>query len=241
MNRKFLFSSALTLAAIVSFATVGDSANVTWKPKVGNEIHYKFVSEIPDLGGQGDMKLGADVDHKITEIRPDGNVVVVDKQSDFSVTLNGTDMTQAAAGQIPQSVTETTIEKPNGQIVERKTDAPAQMAQPRMDALSEFVFPDHSVNVGDTWSKNLTGDKAKGTFDSQTTYTYQGKEAVGGTDSYKIAFEYKETNAPSNITASGTFWVSADDGELVKATMKVKNAQLGPLPSVDMTTDINRA
>lgn len=229
MNKRFLSTAACVLVALSVVVAALDPVSVAWKPKVGQSNSYKFnavfhnVQGIPT--GPADIKLAAKMVNTDKEIRPNGDIVVESKQSNLSLFIGDTDFTAMNPG--PKEVTETSVQKPNGEVISTTSDAPDNAKAPRLDAITEFIYPDKPVMVGDTWTHERKGDKEKGTFDSVTTYKYLGTDTVNGVASYKLGIEYKETNAPTNTTANGTVWVAQSDGELVKGDLTLKDADLG--------------
>lgn len=243
MNKRFLVASLAALTTLFAYASSWDAVKIAWSPKAGAEFKYKLKIVTHNIQGQ-DLKISANVAHKIKEIKTDGNIVVEDKQSGFSVFLGDTDMS-AQGIPIPQVITETLTQKANGEVVERKSDAPADMDSPRMDAVSAFNFPDHAVNVGDKWTRTSKGEKAKGTFDTESTFTFAAAEAIGSIQCYKVDVVFKEVNVASGetpITATGSVWVGVDDGEAVRIVMQIKNAEFGHgMPPADSDVNMDRA
>jgi hypothetical protein len=236
MNKKVVLSSSLVLVALASYASFRDPVTIAWKPKVGESHTYKWKSVADNVQGS-DMKIGSDMTETIKSINADGSIVVEDKQTHLSLILGGNDLSNNP--QIPTEVTETITEAPNGHVLKRVSDQ-QQGDSPRINAISQFIFPDHAVNVGDMWTFKGTADKTAGTNDYQIDFTYQGKEAVDGADSYKIGVTFKELNVSTPITGSGTVWVTTDTGSMVKMSAKLKNADLGPLGTTDMSVDVDR-
>ncbi|HEY3783618.1 MAG TPA: hypothetical protein VGL56_21245 [Fimbriimonadaceae bacterium] len=236
MNKKVVLSSSLVLVALASYASLRDPVKISWKPKVGDAHTYKWKSVADNVQGS-DMKLGSDMTETVKAINADGSVVVEDKQTHLSLVLGGNDLSNNP--QIPQEVTETITEAPNGHVLKRVSDQ-QQGDSPRINAISQFIYPDHAVNVGDTWTFKGAADKAAGTNDYQIDYTYQGKETADGVDAYKITVSFKELNTTAPISGSGTVWVAADSGSMVKMSAKLKNADLGPLGTTDLSVDVDR-
>jgi hypothetical protein len=239
MSSRLGITVALGLVGVAAFAGVLDATKIAWAPKAGTVNKYKFksVAHIQAAAMSGDLTIMADMTETTKDVKPDGNIVLEDKEVNFHVTMGDQDL--SSSPEVPQSVTESITEKANGETVERHSDH-ADMDNKRVDRASEFVYPDKPVNVGDTWTRSFKGD-SKETFDTTTTYTYAGTETVNGIACNKITVDFKETNAPSDITASGTVWVSADDGYMVKVAMKLKNAVFSPqMPPADTDVNIDR-
>ena len=236
MNNRSFFTAAAALGAMAAYACASDAANLVWKPKVGRQLHFRAV--INFTAGQNKVRFSSNVTHKIKSIRSDGAVVVEDDQTGFNVVQNGADITEQSRSQelLPDPTWETDVVTPRGEVISKATNAP-NPNPPRMDPISAFIYPDHPLNAGDAWKRIIKGDASKGTYDAVQTYTFVGAESVQGVDGYKVAVTYTETNAPLNITASGTVWLSKEDGEELKASRHVKNADLGPFGTGEVDTE----
>lgn len=242
--RKTLLAFALLAVAIVAQASVLDPVTIAWKPKTGavTKFNEKVTVYNPPIPGMtGDMKLAFTLTDTVKDIKSNGDVVTEEKQTDFSMKMGDQDMSQMAGN---QDLAVTVTQSANGKTIDRKiTAGPTDMDMPRLNQLQEFTFPDHPLNQGDTWKLEQKGESEKGTYNSETVFTYEGSEVVNGVPCYKIQTDYKETNAPTPMTATITTWLAQDTGDVVKGTGKIKNAQLGeqmPTP-VDMDVSIERA
>jgi len=234
--KKTLPIICCAFAALSAFAAAHQLTIIAWKPKAGATYHYKghmLFHKVQSPAGVADLTFDEKMVATNKEIRPDGNIVVETKHTDFKVMLG--DFDAVAMGAFPvKEINETVVEKPNGEVISNISDAPKEMQSARMDAISSFIFPDKPMRVGDTWVHTAEGDKNKGTYNTTTTFKYLGPDTVGSTPAYKCSMDYAERNAPTDITASGTFWIAQADGELLKAEITVKNAETGPgLPPSD--------
>ena len=216
---------------MAAFAAVSP-LTIAWKPKAGTVI--KFKSNAKGSAGGQDFTVDASLVQTTKEVKSDGNVVVETKQTTTSAMFGGNDV----SSQIPE-VTETSTQKPNGEVVSKESDSP--MKQPRMDAMTQFIYPDHAVDIGDSWTFNAKGDKDKGTYDVEIKFTFQGQEKVGDINCDKIAFDAAEKGADAPISAKGTMWVDAENGEMVKSSSQVKNVPFGPGGTGDMELTTVRA
>jgi hypothetical protein len=233
MNKKVLLSSSLVLVALASYASFRDPVTIAWKPKVGDSFAYKYKSTI----ASADIQSGADLKETIKAIGSDGNVIVEDKTNHLTMIMGGNDMSNSPG--IPTEITETLTEAPNGHVLKRQTDF-AQGDMPRVNALSQFIYPDHAVNQGDTWTYKGTADKTSGANDFEEDFTYQGKETLHNIDCNKVGVTVKETNTASAITGSGTVWLDAQTGAMVKLSVKLKNVDVPGLGTTDLASEVER-
>ena len=210
-----------------------DAVKIEWKPKASSTAKYKLTAKA-NMQGQ-EMNFGATITSKVLDVKADGNIEVEEKQSEISIKFGDQDLSSMA----PAAITTTTVSKPTGETVSRKSDS--EQDNPRLEAATEFVYPDKAVNKGDTWTIKRAADSGKGLFARETTFTYAGDETVSKWSCRKITFSYKEIDAPSNMTNEGTLWVSSEDGTMIKGTFKMKNVEFGPgLPPTDSDSEITR-
>src|SRR3954453_18113431 len=103
MKRPVL-TALFSLTAFAALAARLEPVKIAWTPKAGTEYKFKYKS-VTNLQ-MGELNITANLSHKIHEVKPDGTVVVVDKQSEFQVLLGGQDVKAMAPGQVPDSITE---------------------------------------------------------------------------------------------------------------------------------------
>lgn len=218
----------LAVASTAAYASLQDEFTVKWAPKVGNVYKYKVDVTAKGLqgpAGEGEAKFGANLTRTILEVKSDGNIVVEEKQTDFTLSFDGQDM----SAMMPiESITEKITATPLGSVVERVSDADPSMNNPRLSNAQVFVFPGKPLKVGETWVRETAADSSLGLFPTKTTFTFQGTEMVGQWNCFKVTFEFAESDASANMEGTGTAWLSIEDGELVKGESKFKNVEFGP-------------
>jgi hypothetical protein len=220
MKLRMLPIAAAVLLAGAAVAVAQEATKIKWTPKAGSSQNYRLVVN-GNMQGM-DFEFSTKIAHKVVEVRPDGNIVVEERQHGGEVKLNGTAMD--VPGGMPE-ITVRMVSKPNGEIVERKSNGPEGMENPRLENSFAFIFPDKDLKPGDTWKRETKADKAKETYSTETVYTYAGTETLNGKKTHKITFKFREIDAPSNMTGEGTVWLRVEDGELVKGTYNLKNAE----------------
>jgi len=229
--KKRIFLAAASLSLLVAVAVAAqDAVKIAWTPKVGFTQNYtlKFTGTGLNIPGMtGDLSVTGTVVHKINEIKSDGHIIVEEKQSDVVIKIGDQEMPNPGA----KVITETYTYLPTGEIIESKSDSTEGDQNARLEESNAFVFPANPVKVGDTWKRTGKANSARGIFDNESTYTYQGTDTVDGVACYKIGVDFKETGAPTNMTGTGTFWINTADGELAKAEESLKNVELPGLPN----------
>lgn len=226
MHARTLALSLLAVSAIG--LAIQDAVDVKWAPKPASTAKYKMqliAKGIEGPSGPAELKFTSVVSRLVKEVRTDGNIVVEEKQSDFVIMFGEQDVTSM----VPiTAVTSTNVYAANGEAIERKSDAPDGMNNPRLDNALVFTFPGKSVKVGETWTRTTAADTSKGLFPTETVFKYEGSEMVEKWNCHKISYTFKESGAPDNIESTGTLWIDVTDGEQVKGAYTVKNIEFGP-------------
>lgn len=232
MKARILPIAALVAAAAISLASM-QAVSIKWNPKEGANYKYTMNATMNVTGM--DVKLSAKINRTIKSVM-DEHVTVEEAQSDTKVDFNGSVQDQPSA-------TETTKMSRLGVILESKSsqEAPEGMNMKRLGQSFLFVYPGNDVKEGETWVHKVKKDEKTGIFSSETTFKYVGTEEVNGVKCWKISSDFKETDAPSAMTAKNVFWVSVDDTEVYKATNSVKNATISEaIPPFDMDANTMR-
>lgn len=236
MNKSRFALLGIAAIAVSAFAIAQDAVKIAWKPVAGSVMKYRVVSN-GDFGGQA-SEFGATLTVKVTELKPDGKVVTKTSSGDVSLKVGGQDMSSMVP---PMDFTITTVQTPDGETVSRELDKPSEFDSPRMENGMVFIYPKSSVKVGDTWTRNHPGDKAKGIPASVATFTYRGTEKVGGKfDAHKISVVFKESTGDQPMTVEGTYWIKVEDGALLKGENDMKNVEIMPGMIVNMKNKIDR-
>lgn len=225
MKVRILPIAALVVATAIAAASAMQGVNIKWTPKEGAIYKYKMNAKM-NVGQ--DVTVSATITNKIDKVLTD-KVTIIATQSDSKVDVGGQAMDQ------PES-TETQTVAFNGEVLESKssTEMPG-MNMRRMAQSFQFIYPGNEVKEGETWVHKSKANKEKGLFDSETTFKYIGIEEVEGIKCWKVTSEFKESGAPTNATATSTFWISSVDSELVKTVNTGKSITISDdIPSFDM-------
>ncbi|MCH8273706.1 MAG: hypothetical protein IH851_02860 [Armatimonadetes bacterium] len=227
----------LTLAAcviLVSAATAvaEQTARIQWKPKVGDVTKYRMKMNLavdPAMGVE-EVEVALTITDTVKEIKGDGKIVIEESQSDFSLMVDGLDMSEMMADMMNMKVT--SIFLPNGTLVSIETNMP-EMVQNRTVEAMAFIFPDQAVRPGETWTYTRAGDSNKGTFAAETVFKYEKTEKVDKWLAHKIIVTFRETEGALPMSSTATIWLSADNGDLVKGVIDIKNMEFGPGMTAD--------
>jgi hypothetical protein len=226
------------VAAAIASASMVQGVKIVWAPKEGTETKFK-VKSVGKLTSpmEGEFAFTADMTTKTTKVSAD-EITQVSTTSPPVIEFNGMPID---AG-MPE-IKSTTRSKPNGEVIETKNEpAEADQGGDRQSVAQTFIFPGAEVKEGETWKHTVKKNEDRKVFNTEFTFTYVGKETVGGVEVYKITAEFKETDAPTNMTGTNTFWVEVANGNLFKVESKVKNLELMEgVVAPEVTTTVTRA
>lgn len=214
--KRFSFILAAGVAAAIAVSAV-QGVSIAWKPKAGDTTKYKLTTKA-NIQGQ-EMSFSAILTSKVLEVTAD-KIVVEEKQSDLNVKFGEQDF----SSMMPPSITSTTTMKPNGEVIERKSEMEEAGSQ-RMEAALAHQYPDKQIEKGGTWVIKRAANADKKLPASESTYTYVDDEKVGAFDTWKITYVFKETEGSTPMVVNGTIWLSRANGEPVKAVYKMQNVE----------------
>lgn len=228
------FSMILIAGAVAAVAFAGfQGATIAWKPKVGDTTKYKLTTKANIQGSE--MNFAAVLTSKVLEVTGD-KIVVEEKQSEINVRFGDQDF----SSMMPASITSTTTMKPDGTVIERKSEM-EDGGSARMEAALEHRFPSKAIEKGGTWSFKRPANADKKLPASETTYTYIDDEKVGKFDTWKISYVYKETEGSAPMEVTGTIWLQQANGDPVKAVYKMKNVEFQEgMGAADAEAELNR-
>lgn len=222
---------SLALLPLLAFAAVSmaqDTTALDWKPQAGRVLKYKLnVKASMDMGaGPQDLLVGMLLTSTTKEVRPNGDTVIETKQGGMTLSIAGQDMS-AMVGEMV--TTETATMNKRGETLSRKSDAPEGMDNQRLTEAITFIYPDKPVKVGDTWTRTVKADAAKGVRAGTATFKFEGVETLDGKwKTNRITYTYKETEGGDAMACAATVWLGAEDGEMVKGEFKLKNFSFAP-------------
>lgn len=238
MKRSLLFVAVLTASA---FAVAQDTANIRWNPKPDQTLRFRLqVKSAIDIGmGNQDMSMGALITQR-TRAVTENEVTVETVQTEFTMAVGGEDLSMMMGD---MRITETVRFDRTGRVIERKSDAPAEMGDDNDRQMESvlFIYPNREVKVGDTWSREVTADAKRGVRNARATYKFEGFETVAGKRAWKITFTYAENEGNNPISSTGTVWLDPEDGEMLRGEFTMKNLEFGPgMPPGDASATLTR-
>jgi len=225
---RFIGTGLLIAACAIAFAAQ-DAITLKFAPKEGTTLNYKMNASI-DAGG-ATVTVAANVTNKVTKVDANGYTIAA-TQSNLKINFNGQEMDQ------PDS-SDTTTYKSNGEVVEVTAEQTSDSTY-RVAELTNFVYPDKAVKVGDTWTYKVQPDDKKGLVAATADYKVDSTEKIGTHDTFKIKLTYKEDGA-SGAESDGYVWIDTTDGSMVKSTSTWTNVPLGPGGGVNGTVTVERA
>jgi hypothetical protein len=212
--------------ALFTYLLATRSVSISWKPAVGAVYHYKWAMSSEDYPGpDGVTTLSQEEDDTDTvkTVKDNGDVVMEVKVTGVKAKLGSSPVPSSGVDVITQTVTTSA----KGLLLERLSDSKEDKENPRFEMVERLIYPDKAVSVGDSWTFKEAANPVKGTYDNFSTFTFRGSERIGGILAKKISVDYRELGILLSMSCEGTFWVSPDDGSIVKKDLHVSNLSAG--------------
>ncbi len=213
---------AIALIALVTAAGLA-SAQSAWTLKrtatAGETLRYTLEVQTEFAGNP--ITYRATMVDKIVRVGEDGTIETSSEQQDGKLVMDGNEMDAPAEVGALATITY----GPTGQVANVVGDMVDDGAW-RMAVLEAFVWPQGEVSAGTTWESTTTGDEAKGTRDTKTTFTVAGSETVGSRETVKVDYSATETAGSTPASTKGTVWLDAKTGALVKRVTEWKNVPI---------------
>ncbi len=223
-------AAALSLAASARL----DDPTFTLKrvAKVGDTITYKLTVDA-EFGGQKINVTAKTVDKVVKA--DDKEIQVESKQEETKIKFGDQEMDAPSEG------ASTTSYDARGLITDIKGENADSNAY-RMANLTLVATPEKAVKKGDKWSHEFKGDDKKGSRAAKADYEVLDTEKVGGLDTVKVKWTYKETEGTEPASSEGTIWLHATDFSIVKVVGSLKGAPIPGAPApMDLTYTLERS
>ncbi|MFY9235379.1 MAG: hypothetical protein WAO58_13080 [Fimbriimonadaceae bacterium] len=229
MVKKSLFLGVMSLALLA--AAGQDGVTLAWKPAVGSVSKYRLTST-SNMQGMS-AEFGATMTMKVESVTGD-KVKTSATTSEMTLKVGDQDMSAMMASMVS---TVTTVVSLSGEVLERTlTAGQSEFDSPKLESAFTMIFPSKPVKVGDTWVREVKAGSKTGFSASKSVFTYLGTEKIADKyNTHKIKFEFKELDGSTPMTGSGTVWIQAEDGALMKQEFSLKNAEVSPGMVADMT------
>ena len=241
MKVRLTVSLVVMVFSALAFASI-DAIRLTWTPNKGttakyavrktyetdfSEITYEFTSEVH------------------VETIGDGKVVLAIENSSPTVTSDG----PTGCGIQVYTPTIRAIYSRQGEYLSTEKlnstwAGPGQMTASqvvRFGHMNALVLPDKPIKKGDSWVHAVNSNSNTGALAAKGTYKYLGTERIDKWSTYKISFQYEETSGEEwqRMSATGTKWISTEDGSVVQEKVIIINAQIA-VHSVPMEIERKR-
>ncbi|MBW7928738.1 MAG: hypothetical protein H3C58_11795 [Fimbriimonadaceae bacterium] len=199
--------------------------------KAGQEFRFQASAEMTFAGEKATVSTKYRV--KIVEVRADGGFLIESVETESKARMGGQDMT------MPPKNPGRTLYRADGMplsLMGEGTDATGY----RFAHLNAFRYPTGDVTPGSKWTAKVEAAKT-GQVAGSGEYEYLGNEAVGAIECAKVRFAFKENEGAQPAEADGWFWISLEDGWIVKVIRNVKNAPVGNSPTpVSVSSTVER-
>jgi hypothetical protein len=226
MRKSFFTRGVATFAASAMALGViagQDGINLMRKPKVGEVAEYAITAQFD--GTDDKIKFTETQTQKVTDVRPDGSYELSQASTNVLV-----DMGRGLTMNQPDN-TVVSEEAPNGRIKTIVSGDATDPASYRIAHLQTFETPTTPVKVGDDIKYTIPADPKLGTPAVSADYKVEGLEKIKAWDTIRLTFKTEETEGDTKSSTSGTLWVSATDGMLVKSDGKWKDVQPPGVPT----------
>jgi hypothetical protein len=210
--------SALALVALAG----QDQISLMRKLKVGDTAEYSIAAQFDGQGGTT-IKFSSHEIQKVTAVQTDGGYTVQTDTKDQNVDLGDQTMT-------PPDTSEVSSFSATGRITNIASDQDVSGAAYRIVHLQTFETPKDPVKVGDEIKYTVPADTKLDTPAVDADYKVEGLEKIQNWNTVKLTFKSEETAGDLKASMSGTIWVDAGDGGLVKSEGVWTNVQPPGVP-----------
>ena len=237
--------TTVTLAVIVFAALAGaalDVVKLAWKPEKGTSAKYAVRNSYETEFSKITYEFTSVVR---VETIVDGKVVLSTENSSPTVTSDGP---TGCGIQVYTPTIRATYSRQGEYLFTEELNfswpGPGQITASqvvRFGHMNALVFPDKPIKKGDSWVHALNADSNTGALAAKGTYKFLGTERIDKWSTHKISFQYDETGGEEwqQMSASGTKWISTEDGTVVQEKVIIINAHIA-VHSVPMEIERKR-
>ncbi len=221
-------SLGVIVFAAIAFASL-DVVRLAWTPKKGTTTKYTVRKAYETEFAEITYEFTSEVRLEAIE---DGKVVLAIENSSPTVTSDGP---TGCAIQVYIPTVRATYSR-QGEYLSTEELHSSSAGHGQMTAsqvvrfghMNALVFPDKPIKKGDSWVHALNSDSNTGALAAEGTYKYLGTERIDKWSTHKISFQYEETGGEEwqRMSATGTKWISTEDGSVVQEQVTITNAQI---------------
>jgi len=214
----------VVLVAGIAFASV-DFVKLVWTPQKGASA--KFA--VQDLFETQFAKIS----YKYTSVETvediaDGRVVVKMERSEPKINADGPTgcpISIARFAKVTYAL--------NGQYLDTEMARHSPFSA-RFGNSTAVVLPSKPISDGDQWTHNVQSNPKTNTRAGKGSYKFLGVEQIGKWKTYKVSFSYQETEGEDweRMSASGTKWISTEDGSVIQEQFKMEGLASCGLESI---------
>lgn len=209
------------IAVLAAIAVAQDGFKLRRTPKVGDEVVMKLSAEVDVMGMNA--TFNAKVKEKVTKVDENGDYTIESSQSEGKIKFGDQEM------DAPDGGTTTTKYSANGAILEIKGEDVGEDAI-RLANMNAWQFEPKSYKTGDVIEYETKAAATSGGVASKTRIVVGEVEKIGAWDAVKLTYTFKETTGEAPAESSGTAWLDAKTGSLIKAEGEYKNAPFPGAP-----------
>lgn len=188
--------------------------------KEGQVFKYSYSADIEDER-YPDTSYTAQFTRTTKSVKPNGDYTV--ENGTVEMTMKSQGQTRKIGAQPPVLVTYNSLGRVLTMSLPKGAD---EWAARRISNLESLYLPSQPLKIGSSWQVELPEEPGKSVA-GRGSYSLEAIEKVGSEETYRITgyFEELEGTHPANVTI--TFWISVEDGIVVKQEGTMMNS---PLP-----------
>ncbi len=220
----------LTFPAVCSWAQ--DKVPLANRATKGQVIRYKESDNIT-MESMG-MKLTIEMEETrkvtISDVAANGDITQEGVTESLKRSFNGREVPVEDKEKQEKTIV---AYHPDGTLISYKKEGGADDGEKdanklsvRMFAATSVYFPANAVGVGDKWTKEYKSNADLGLEDGKAEFEIVGTERIGGVDTFKIKFTYKESRATAPIETKGMAWVEKTSGDTVVSEIDFEGVKL---------------
>lgn len=234
--------AAVGLAGALAAGALAQSFTLNNSPKVNDSVRYsiKMASDAMETP-QGTFSFGVNlvIANKVKEV-DDASVVYESITESIKILINGNEFEPPGVEDAQKPVTFRLSRQ--GELLDRTIQGQEGMATPlRFENMIRFTYPTGPIKVGDTWTREIAGDKAKQIVPARAKFTFEGAEVLNGVQTLRVGAAYSELEGAKPMGMVGTVWFDAANGAIVYAKATMNDVSLNQMmPPANMTFEMRR-
>lgn len=191
------------------------------KRKVGQTFVYDYTASMQDDRYKDDATISGKISRTTKQIKDNGDYIVDNGTVELTMKMGGRQQKMAAQPAVP--VTYNALGRVLGMAVPKGGD---EWSARRIINLESLYLPSQPLRLGGSWQVELPAEPGKSVA-GRGSYSLDAIEKVNGEECYRISGMFEETEGALPASETITFWISVDDGIVMRQEGTMINS---PLP-----------